>query len=257
LAVPRAEDFPALAAELRNICFNRPATITAEIRLALVNQLCDAMEHIIACANAYHAPAGFATEVFTFREMLLAHWRLPPGASGRPGIGELSRAFWNADGAVNHIQIYFDSQERRRKNDAQDGNEVAGQSGVLRCGEERPPVTPATPAKLLHNWREILSAVKLPNDPSSRRAVRAYIKKFGGPIKLPKQGGQPWVEETKLLAWWSRLEQMMEAFSREEEQRQMDVRECTKDQYNYGRNGTVVIEISGSVRRRREKNRNQ
>jgi len=109
-------------------------------------------------------------------------------------------------------------------------------------GEADPPKT------YLHNWREILVTLEMKNNSETRDKVRRLNDLYDGPI-IPalKQGGQPMAERGKLLDWWNRLETMIED---QRNQAKGSLAEA-KEQYDYGRTGTVAPGISGEIRQRR------
>ena len=95
----------------------------------------------------------------------------------------------------------------------------------------------------------VLDAVGVQDDTSTRRQIVKYNKDYDGPIIVQKQGSQPRVEKTKLIDWWNGPESRWE----EVKQRERDKTETVKAQHDYGRDGTVLPEIGGHVRRRRSK----
>lgn len=101
------------------------------------------------------------------------------------------------------------------------------------------------PKTYLTSWAEILDALGLKKD--QRGKVAKFNKDFDGPIVVEKQGAQPRVELSTLLAWYNGLEARFHELS----QRQRDRQATIADQYSYGSEGTVVPEISGAVKRRR------
>ena len=109
--------------------------------------------------------------------------------------------------------------------------------------------TPAAPAAYLTNWREILVALDMSNNSEDREKVRNLNDKYGGPILFPGQGVQPKVERTKFIEWWNALEVQWTTRSLGQAR---DVKPNTESQYEYGRAGTVVPEISGAVKKRRK-----
>jgi hypothetical protein len=115
-----------------------------------------------------------------------------------------------------------------------------------------PVVKTSSPActckEYLWNWREILAALAFSNDPESRRRVRDANTKFGGPIILPGKGGQPKVCKQTLLAWWDELEEKFQ----QKEQRHIDQEATLAASYQYGKNATVLPNIAGHVRKRRQ-----
>jgi hypothetical protein len=100
----------------------------------------------------------------------------------------------------------------------------------------------------LLSWREILEAVRLPNNEVSRRRVRRLHTRFPGPISFPKKGGQPAVCMERLLEWWDGLEDLFH----QSEQRQADEKATLAQSYRYGKEATVFPEIAGHVRQRRQ-----
>jgi hypothetical protein len=103
------------------------------------------------------------------------------------------------------------------------------------------------PVKYCHGWPEILQALKLKNNDDQRRVVRRLNERRDGPITFGSTGERPWVVAHDLLAWWNSLGQQVE----EAEKQRANASESTSGQYNYGRNGTVVPEIKGHVKKKR------
>jgi hypothetical protein len=113
--------------------------------------------------------------------------------------------------------------------------------------------SPVPPAEYLLNWRDTLDALDLKNTEANRGRVRKLNKQFEGPITLPGKGGQPKVSKEKLLSWWNGLEERF----RESEQKQADTQATIQVQHDYGRDGTVLPDISGHVQKRRGKKSDQ
>src|SRR5207302_9252845 len=86
------------------------------------------------------------------------------------------------------------------------------------------------PKTNLFSWREILKTLRLPNDEQSRRKVRRAHVHFGGPIRMPSKGGQPFVCAEDLVNWWNDLA----ADHREREQRHADEQATVQDHYQHG-----------------------
>lgn len=121
-------------------------------------------------------------------------------------------------------------------------------------GEMRPATAgtqaatiPQPPVTYLNSWREILGALDERNTRLMRSRVQKANKRFGGPIVLPGQGGQPTVIKAKLIDWWNSLDAMWTSQGKGE-----NAEATVKDQHNFGRTGTVVPGIEGSVRKRRQ-----
>ncbi len=109
------------------------------------------------------------------------------------------------------------------------------------------------PAQLLMNWREILVALDRDNTKESKRSVAGLNKNYSGPIRIGTQGRQPLVDKQKLLDWWGSLELMFD----EREQRRKDAKATVGESCNYGRDATVLPEISGGVKRRRSSRKSE
>ena len=107
------------------------------------------------------------------------------------------------------------------------------------------------PKVYLRSWREIFACLggNLQNTKEERARVARATKKFSGPIVLPKQGCQPFVEKNELLAWWNRLGEAVA----EDDQRRTDKEATTAEQYNFGRGGTAAPGIGGGVKGRHHK----
>lgn len=107
---------------------------------------------------------------------------------------------------------------------------------------------PETPPTYLATWREILVALGFKFNQEDKRKVARLNKTYSGPIEVPGQGKQPFVEKTSLLAWWKGLE----ATVRESQQRKVDTQATVANLYDYGHDGTVVPDLSGGMKRRRK-----
>jgi hypothetical protein len=107
---------------------------------------------------------------------------------------------------------------------------------------------PAVPV-YLQSWREILDCLKLKNDKTRQNQVRQANDQYAGPIHFPGRGAQRKVNKAKLIEWWCRLEILWDTQGGEE-----DAEATVKARHNYGRDGTVVPNISGHVQKRRGKN---
>lgn len=104
------------------------------------------------------------------------------------------------------------------------------------------------PNSYLTSWRDILDGLRQDNNAEMRRKVTRLNKQYDGPIVIPSgQGGQPKVERSKLINWWNGLEHRFQ----ETEQRQRNRKATVSAVHNYGRNGQVVPDISGAVKKRR------
>lgn len=135
------------------------------------------------------------------------------------------------------------------------GQQVSGVAPVQPPGPLNPPLPESPlrePTSYLLSWREILECLGMSNRPEGRRRVRDLNERQEGPIIMPGPGGQPKVERSKLVAWWNQLEQTFH----EREQKQADRRASASEQYRAGRRGgTVLPELDGSVKKRRQPKR--
>ncbi len=104
----------------------------------------------------------------------------------------------------------------------------------------------ASPPVYLTSWREILHDLGLKSGDKDK--VRKLNEEHGGPIILPEKGGQPRVEKGKLLTWWVGIEKLWD----EQRQRQLDRDSTLEAAHDYGRDATVLPDISGSVKKRRK-----
>lgn len=132
-------------------------------------------------------------------------------------------------------------------------------SGGRAGGDERgkPSVGPFVP---LTSWSEILAALNEPhgnavwkNDPQTRDKIRKLNEQHNGPIRLPQgKGTQPSVDKAVLLVWWDGIRGHFDARNDEEEAKSASARLTVAETCNYGRSGTVVPGIEGSVKRTRK-----
>lgn len=125
---------------------------------------------------------------------------------------------------------------------------------VTRCQSDGEPTAPksdgepATPKTYLSNWREILDTLDKKKNKSSRDQVKYLNELYDGPIIVRGQGSQPIVEKTKCIDWWNKLEILTQDAIHQAWGKSLEAQQ----QYDYGRSGTVVPEISGGVKKRRK-----
>jgi hypothetical protein len=105
-----------------------------------------------------------------------------------------------------------------------------------------------SPVEYLLSWREILDVLGMKNNTEERDKVRNLSDHYDGPILVPGRGSQPKVVKTKLLEWWNGLEIQWEVGHN----RERDSKPTASDRYSYGKDGTVVPDIAGGVKRRRK-----
>jgi hypothetical protein len=108
---------------------------------------------------------------------------------------------------------------------------------------------PAVPKRYLFGWREILAAVGLPNNDTNQQRLNRLNGVYEGPIVVKGQGSQPVVTEARLLRWWDGLERRF----KEVDARRRDSAESVSEQYAHGRDGTVVPDIAGEVKKKRRR----
>ena len=122
-------------------------------------------------------------------------------------------------------------------------------------GADEPPFVPLT------SWAEIFAALNEPhdkacwkNDEATRDKIRKLNHDFDGPIKLPKgKGKQPLVSKAVLKAWWDGLSEAFDARTDEAKAEDDSKIETVGESHPYGRSGTVVPGIDGSIKRTRKK----
>ena len=105
----------------------------------------------------------------------------------------------------------------------------------------------AIPAQYLTNWREILIALDMKNNREDQSKVRILNEKYDGPIVIPGQGSQPKAEKNKLIAWWNGLAAKWTTVG----SKTINAAATVANQYEYGREGVVVPDIAGGVKKRK------
>jgi hypothetical protein len=127
-------------------------------------------------------------------------------------------------------------------------SEERANSTIQQAAQVPTPPAPSSPTQYLWNWREILDALDMKNNDENQRRVRDANRQYGGPIILPPRGGQPKVSKAKLLEWWNHLEiRFLTEVGEDNTQASLQA------QYEYGKEGTVLPDISGHVKKRRRK----
>lgn len=120
---------------------------------------------------------------------------------------------------------------------------------ILR-GLQEPPQPPPVAISLrrkLVGYPEILDFLGL--DDSRKKWLMSCNKRWDGPIQSPGRGHKPFADEQELKNWYSDLESKAEEKSRADRDREQTVNEM----HEYGKTGTVVPEIGGSVKKRRKR----
>lgn len=119
----------------------------------------------------------------------------------------------------------------------------------------KPPAGPVggtrtqRPKIYLLGWNEILDCLDRKDDQSERSRIRRLNETHEGPIVFPGKGAQPKVEKSKFVEWWNSLE----ARFQELEQRASDKKHTVSHQHEFGKDGTVVPDIAGSVKKRKRR----
>jgi hypothetical protein len=108
--------------------------------------------------------------------------------------------------------------------------------------------TSEKPKCLLTTWAEIVNTLGM--KPHDRGKIKSLNERYSGPIPTPRKGKQPIVERAALIEWWNRL-----AITHQTQQNRRDGRQASIEGHDYGRDGTVLPEIHGSVRKRRGKSK--
>lgn len=106
---------------------------------------------------------------------------------------------------------------------------------------------PDRPVQLLKSWGEILTAIG--QKKGDLKSVQRLNGHFDGPIPKPTQGRQPVVDRDKLLDWWNNLAAVEQDRSNQRAGRRLS----GESEHAYGKSGTVAPEISGRVKKRRQR----
>jgi hypothetical protein len=113
-----------------------------------------------------------------------------------------------------------------------------------------PRAATGTPPTFLHTWAGILLAVQMRNNRTDKERLERLNSDLEGPIlKANKPGGRPLVDKAKLLDWFAGLEQL----HRELQQRRTDKEATVAARHGYGRDGEVVPDLAGGVKKRRKR----
>jgi len=113
--------------------------------------------------------------------------------------------------------------------------------------ESQPPAhitVPLPVENLLIGWPEILDAIRRKKE--HRKLVERLNRLLDGPIKT-RQGGSPLASHRLLIEWWNGLIDRWE----ETDQKEINTRTSVENQHPYGRDGTVVHDIGGSIKPRK------
>ena len=137
-----------------------------------------------------------------------------------------SRAIWHADPGFD----WAEAEKELRK------IEAAALGGTYEI-----------PAQYLTSWREILITLGMKNNREDQSKVRTLKETYDGPIIIPGQGSQPKADKTKLIAWWNGLDAKWTTVG----SKTINAAATVASQHEYGRDGTVVPDISGEVKKRK------
>jgi hypothetical protein len=109
--------------------------------------------------------------------------------------------------------------------------------------------TTEQPKTLLTGWHEIVAALEMQY--SDRKKIKSLNDRLGGPITDQGSGTKPMVYREDLLAWWNTMAMRQQELANQNEGRKLSA----EAQHNYGRDGKVVPEIAGAVKKRRRDKR--
>jgi hypothetical protein len=110
----------------------------------------------------------------------------------------------------------------------------------------------ADAVEMLFGWQEILDIVIRPSERAERDRIKRLNESTNGPIQFPKRGGQPNVVKFELVAWWNAQMQTHHDSAEEAARKAKELSLNMDSTHNYGRDGTVITEIAGSEKKRRE-----
>ncbi len=102
------------------------------------------------------------------------------------------------------------------------------------------------PVKYALGWPEIMDVIGRPDTKTERGKIRRLSNELDGPIHTT-QGGQPRVSVDVLNRWWIGLGSRFD----QQSDRERDKSATVANTYQHGRDGVVVPEIAGSVKKRR------
>lgn len=111
-----------------------------------------------------------------------------------------------------------------------------------------------TPRTLLTGWHDITDALDMKYD--DRTNIKSLNRRFDGPITNKGKGTRPMVYKDVLFQWWDELATKYEELATKQEElanQKLGRTLMAEAQHDYGRDGTVAPEISGSVKKRRKR----
>jgi hypothetical protein len=128
------------------------------------------------------------------------------------------------------------------------GADVEGNMSHAESAKHLPPKPPPrqlVPLKKLHDWDAICEAVGHPTN--DKDTLKRLARRADSPIQT-KRGSPPMVEREALIKWWNAL--TLE--TQESENQRLGREASVSTSYRYGRDGTVLPEISGHEKKRRQ-----
>ncbi len=112
--------------------------------------------------------------------------------------------------------------------------------------------TDADAVEVLFGWSEILEVVKRPEERKERDRIKRLNDDSDGPIRFPQgQGTQPEVGKAELILWWNERKNAYQNSVEENARKDAELAVYMQAEHDFGRDGTVFPEISGSKRKRK------
>jgi len=117
--------------------------------------------------------------------------------------------------------------------------------------QEATESTEIRPIAYVIGWPEILDKLGLQDESERRNQVRRLNGEYDGPIISTGKGSSPRAERTKLISWWNGLEEKWQQQSDENIAAAEDAKATVAASHDYGREGTVLPDIAGSVKKQK------
>jgi hypothetical protein len=115
---------------------------------------------------------------------------------------------------------------------------------------KREPVDDAKAKVYLNTWLDILKTLDLgPRNNADKAFVLRMNEQRDGPIQIGGRGERPMVDKAKLIEWWDKLDLQQADL----EQRRDSRKRTVENSHPYGREGEVVPDIAGGVKKRRSR----
>ena len=188
--------------------------------------------------------------------LIVRHFGFPDSPKEPPQPLDREGYVTNLREVLHFLRLHLASNRHQQAGRARS---PAPEAGSVMCDDTPPkpavsvsveaPKADERPAVYLLSWRDILDALAMKNNDENRRRVRDLNDRYEGPIIPPEQGGQPKVNKAKLLQWWEDLERQFAAKT----QKDIDKQATGDEQYSYGKDGKVVPDIGGHVKKGRRR----